>query len=69
MGITMPGIDHSCAGKLAFPSRSLAQRNRGILSAKHHGVKFDVYHCALCGHWHVGKNRAQQRKLRARSVA
>lgn len=54
-------LDPMCSGKHAYPNAAQAWRviMRSAAHKRWFGRKcrvLDVYHCPLCGRWHIGKS-------------
>lgn len=55
-----PKVFPICAGKV--PYETYANARRVAKRSKYRGI--DIYHCAICGHWHLGNPDPITRKIR-----
>lgn len=59
------GADTQCAGKARFASAALAHRvakRRSKFNDRKTAKPGDVYHCAHCGGWHIGRSLAHLKR-------
>ncbi len=54
-----------CGKKITYPTRESAEYGAAAMRNKtHKRVKFDVYDCAFCSGFHVGRKRTKEQGIR-----
>jgi hypothetical protein len=57
----LPAVPKQCGGKNVYRSRveaeTVAREQELLSSLREPDVRLDVYHCALCGGWHLTSKR------------